>query len=138
MDALPVGLHQLSLEENPWICDCRLWALKRWLASSRTPLSAPVRCLELSTRSAGEQPAPDGDQQLEQLAEQHFVCPPKPAGQVGNLQLPALSELAGYLEPALVRRDSSGADSGPHARQSEARLRPANLQVNQGESRAPK
>lgn len=44
MAALPVGLHQLSLEDNPWHCDCRLAPLKRWLQSTRTPLSAPVRC----------------------------------------------------------------------------------------------
>lgn len=39
-----MGLHQLSLEDNPWHCDCRLAPLKRWLQSTRTPLNAPVRC----------------------------------------------------------------------------------------------
>lgn len=34
----------MSLEENPWNCDCRLAPLKRWLQTTRTPLSAPVRC----------------------------------------------------------------------------------------------
>lgn len=44
MESLPQGLHQLSLEENPWQCDCRALQLKRWLLSTRIPLSAPVRC----------------------------------------------------------------------------------------------
>lgn len=41
---LPAGLHQLSLEDNPWRCDCRLTPLKRWLDTNRIPLSAPTRC----------------------------------------------------------------------------------------------
>lgn len=37
-------LHQLSLDGNPLVCDCRSRSLKQWLLSSRTPLSAPIRC----------------------------------------------------------------------------------------------
>lgn len=44
MAQFPVGLHQLSLEENPWRCDCRLASLKRWLEQTRTPLSGPAKC----------------------------------------------------------------------------------------------
>ncbi|CAA3006436.1 Leucine-rich repeat-containing protein 26 [Olea europaea subsp. europaea] len=41
---LPVGLFELSLESNPWRCDCRLRDLRLWLGRTRTPLSAPARC----------------------------------------------------------------------------------------------
>lgn len=145
MDALPVGLHQLSLEENPWICDCRLWALKRWLASSRTPLSAAVRCLGQSAGSAGELPdsgrlssssSSAADLQLNQLSEQEFVCAPKPAWAVGE-QVPGLSALAGYLELALVRRPTLAEQQAAPAPASAApsqKLRPNNLQANEGKS----
>lgn len=92
--ALPIGLHQLSLEENPWICDCRLLTLKRWLLSSRTPLRAPVRChsmglSEWRIRQRNQQPSyahqqviatrdtPTKLQFLHQLALDEFVCPPQ-------------------------------------------------------------
>lgn len=48
IEALPGGLHELSLEENPWKCDCRLYELKQWLLTTRTPLRAPVRCQSTS------------------------------------------------------------------------------------------
>lgn len=54
IEVLPGGLHQLSLEENPWKCDCRLLALKRWLLTTRTPLRAPVRCQSTSLMSSAQ------------------------------------------------------------------------------------
>lgn len=63
MANLPAGLYKLSLEANPWRCDCRLRSLKEWLLSTRTPLSAPVECAQRgkAARSlpAGGQWAPE-------------------------------------------------------------------------------
>lgn len=107
MANLPVGLHQLSLEGNPWRCDCRLRALKSWLISTRTPLSAPVECraqparrpaLQASAAAAASaaasasasgdlsgkwtrdqrRPSPPVDY-LDQLDVDDFVCAPRAA-----------------------------------------------------------
>lgn len=52
MASLPSSLHQLSLEDNNWTCDCRLAALKRWLLANKTPLAAPARCSRRQTSSS--------------------------------------------------------------------------------------
>lgn len=33
------GLHSIELSGNPWRCDCRLRALKRWLVAANVPLT---------------------------------------------------------------------------------------------------
>lgn len=122
MDTLPVGLHQLSLEENPWICDCRLWSLRRWLASTRTPLSSPVRCPGRLALGGS----------LEQLAEQELVCAPKWAPET------SLSGLVAYLEPTLVqcRNRSSCQLANKSAQELERKSVPVkarrSVQVNEG------
>lgn len=86
MAALPANLHQLSLEENPWSCDCRLLSLKRWLLATRTPLSAPVKCHSIGgqdRRAARE---------LDRPVERRRRLPAN--GGAGGGQLATLNEMA--------------------------------------------
>lgn len=54
-------MYQLSLEANPWQCDCRLRSLKSWLLRTRTPLSAPIKCAPIAPLAAGNEEQ-DGEQ----------------------------------------------------------------------------
>jgi hypothetical protein len=87
---LPTGLHQLSLEGNPWRCDCRLRALKSWLTATRTLLSAPVECSQQQQRP----PAASGER-AEQPAERRASA----------------WRAAGHQEPAARVRNDTSADS---------------------------
>lgn len=102
MEVLPTSLHQLSLEQNPWQCDCRQLALKRWLERTRTPLSAPAKCglihlsanhrrrrqLRHDSNGLQRQQSDDDDDgdddvedkqlhSLDQIADEQLVCAPQ-------------------------------------------------------------
>ena len=85
MRQLPVQLHQLSLDENALVCDCRSLALKRWLLESGVPLSAPIRCSgqpdEARPKVADEKEKEKEAEQrrlnfLDQMELGDFVCAP--------------------------------------------------------------
>lgn len=90
---LPASLHQLSLEDNNWACDCRLLALKRWLLASKVPLAAPVRC----QRRVGGRTASGGSTQpltlleapqfIEQMSLDEFACAPRVSKRLLNATL---------------------------------------------------
>lgn len=86
IEVLPRGLHQLSLEENPWKCDCRLLALKRWLLTTRTPLRAPVRCQSTSLMSSAQANTIETSNFKETPIKSHLHSSAMPATYNTNLQ----------------------------------------------------
>ena len=57
----------MELFGNPWRCDCRLRALKRWLVSANVPLTEDAACSE-PRRLRGKK--------FGALAAEEFACPP--------------------------------------------------------------
>jgi hypothetical protein len=64
---LPAGLHGISLHDNPWRCDCRLRALRGWLASSNVPRPSEPLC-RAPRRLQGFR--------LAVVSAAEFACPP--------------------------------------------------------------
>ncbi|XP_076345112.1 uncharacterized protein LOC143244402 [Tachypleus tridentatus] len=46
------NLHTLDLYNNPWVCDCRISKLRKWMISQNVAISTPPRC-ELPLRVQG-------------------------------------------------------------------------------------
>ena len=68
LSILPLTLKGLSLEDNPWECDCHLLELRLWLADRNVASSAEPRC---ST------PDRTTNATIKSLPPQSFACFPQ-------------------------------------------------------------
>ncbi|XP_042241733.1 uncharacterized protein LOC121879201 [Homarus americanus] len=61
-------LHQLTVHDNPWICDCRLRKLREWLVERRVPHDESPVC---------DKPIRIQGQNFDQMDEDQFACKPE-------------------------------------------------------------
>lgn len=93
VSSLPRRLHGLELQNNPWICDCRLRYLREWLQQHNVPSPATAACA-LPERLSGRA--------LIELLVDDFACPPQ------VIPFPAAPLLAGGGHPHLHVEASAG------------------------------
>ena len=91
--SLPGRLHGLELQNNPWICDCRLRYLREWLQQHNVPSPATATCIS-PPRLAGKA--------LIELQVDDFACPPQ------VIPPPAAPLLAGGGHPHLHVEAAAG------------------------------
>jgi hypothetical protein len=93
VSSLPSRLHGLELQNNPWICDCRLRYLREWLQQHNVPSPATAAC-SLPERLSGRA--------LIELQVDDFACAPQ------VIPFPAAPLLAGGGHPHLHVEASAG------------------------------
>ncbi|XP_046437379.1 uncharacterized protein LOC124188642 [Daphnia pulex] len=93
VSSLPSRLHGLELQNNFWICDCRLRYLREWLQQHNVPSPATAACA-LPERLAGRA--------LIELQVDDFACAPQ------VIPFPAAPLLAGGGHPHLHVEASAG------------------------------
>lgn len=62
-------LHNVELHDNPWICDCRLRAVKIWLTENNIPYPVAPICTSGPERVI--------DRTFDELTEDDFACKPE-------------------------------------------------------------
>lgn len=93
VSSLPSRLHGLELQNNPWICDCRLRYLREWLQQHNVPTPGTATCMS-PTRLSGKA--------LVELQVDDFACPPQ------VIPPPAAPLLAGGGHPHLHVEAAAG------------------------------
>ncbi|XP_022701819.1 uncharacterized protein LOC111267683 [Varroa jacobsoni] len=61
-------LHGVDLEENPWMCDCKMRQVRQWMSNNNIPLPLPPKCAQPSRLQGISWQALDFDD---------FACPPE-------------------------------------------------------------
>lgn len=93
VSSLPGRLHGLELQNNPWICDCRLRYLREWLHQHNVPSPASSTCAS---------PPRLNGRALVELQVDDFACPPQ------VIPPPAAPLLAGGGHPHLHVEAAAG------------------------------